>query len=89
MTNVRRERNPVYNLFWLGAVANEELEEEIALDHVFVIGKPVSLQSSELFVVFLECKMGSQTEENHKNLTRRELMHRREFWLLEQSGTGG
>ena len=52
MTNVRRERNPVYNLFWLGAVANEELEEEIALDHVFVIGKPVSLQSSELFVVF-------------------------------------
>ena len=40
----------ICNLFWLGPVTNEELSEE------------VSLQSSELSVVYGEGEVGSQTE---------------------------
>ena len=76
----------ICNLFWLGPVANEELEEEVSHDHVCVIWKPVSLQRSELFVVFWERKVGSQTEESDNDLTLRKQRHRREFWLLQQSG---
>ena len=41
----------------------------------------ISLQRSELFIVYWECKVYSQTEESSNHLTSRGQRHRREFWL--------
>ena len=54
----------VDSLFWLGLVTSEELAEKVAYDHVCVLWKPIFLQSSELFVVYWDSKLGSHIEEN-------------------------
>ena len=49
-------------------VITEELEEDIAHDHICMLSKPASLQSSELPVVYWEGKVSSQIEENYNSL---------------------
>ena len=55
----------VCSLFWFGPVTNEVLGEEVGHDHVFILWKPVLLQSSELLVVNWEGEVGSQIADGY------------------------